>query len=159
MNRFLLLATVVTVMVLGVGGRARAQADSRIGTWILNVSKSKYIPGPPPVGEKRIYAAEGHAMRVSIDSVDVNGNHVSLRYLASDDGKDYPMSGLAFADAVAMRRISADTFDVDTKKSGKVIATTRVEISNGGKVMTLTSRMVTADGHTIDNVGVFDKQP
>ncbi len=158
MKRFLQLAALVAVMLVASGGRAHAQADSRIGTWALNVAKSKYLPGPPPASETRTYAAEGHAMRVTIESVTTTGQHTSLRYLAGDNGNDYPMTGLAIADAVAMRRISASTFDVDTKKSGKVIATTRMEISQDGKVMTLTSNMTTPTGQTIHNVGVFEKQ-
>jgi hypothetical protein len=158
MKRFLLPATMVTAILLGVGGAARAQSDILVGTWMLDVPKSKYLPGPPPVAERRIYAPEGHSLRVTIDSVDSGGHHVALRYLATEDGKDCPMSGLTFADAVAMRRINSNAFDVDTKKDGKVIATTHVEISKDGKIMTLTSKMV-AQGHEIDNVGVFEKQP
>jgi len=45
------LGVVVTLgVVLGAGsGRVSAQAsDPRIGTWTLNVEKSKYNPGPAP---------------------------------------------------------------------------------------------------------------
>ena len=29
---------------------ALAQGDPHVGTWVLNVAKSKYSPGPPPEG-------------------------------------------------------------------------------------------------------------
>ena len=51
MWRAVVLGVVVTLgVVLGAGlGRVSAQASNpRLGTWKLNVEKSKYSPGPAP---------------------------------------------------------------------------------------------------------------
>ena len=158
MRQFFTRATILAFVVIAAMGVVRAQGDPRIGTWALNVAKSKYTPGPPPAKEIRTYTALGHGMSVSIDSVDPRGNRVSLRYTAGEDGKDYPMTGLAFADAVAMRRVDAWTFDVDTKKDGKVIGTTRGEVSKDGKILTLTSKLIVSASQVITNIAVYDKQ-
>jgi hypothetical protein len=135
-----------------------AQSDPRVGTWKLNLAKSKYTPGPAPAAETRSYAAKGRAMQVSIDSVDAKGAHVALHYTAGDDGKDYPLTGITFADAIAIRRVDARTFDVDTKKDGKIIGTTRTEISKDGKVLTLLSKTTSPAGQAINNLAIYDKK-
>ena len=157
MKRYLTFCVLAVVVAVGFAGPARAQSDPRIGTWTLNVAKSKYTPGPPPVSETRTYATQGHDTQVSVESVDGKGNHASLRYAANDDGKDYPLTGLAFANAVATRRRGPNAFEADTKMNGKIIGTTRGEISKDGKVLTLTTKTVGPNGQAITNVAVYNK--
>ena len=158
MSKLFNRAIILAAFAIAVTGIVWAQVDPRIGTWVLNVAKSKYTPGPPPAKEIRTYTASGPSMTVSVESFDLHGNRVSLHYTAGENGKDYPMSGLSSADAIAMRRIDARTFETDTKKDGKVIGTTRGEISNDGRSLMLTSRVITAAGQTITNIAVYDKQ-
>jgi hypothetical protein len=157
-RRFFTRATILAVVAIATTGMVWAQDDPRIGTWALNVAKSKYTPGPPPTREIRTYTALGHTMNVSVESVDLHGNRVSLRYTAGENGKDYPLTGLASADAIAMRRIDGRTFEADTKKNGKVVGTTRGEISTDGKILMLTFKSIGAAGQAITNVAVYDKQ-
>jgi len=157
-KRLAMLVSVLAVMVMAVPGPLRGQNDPRAGTWKLSLAKSKYTPGPPPSSETRTYEIQGHAMKVSIDSIDAKGNQVSLRYTAGDDGKDYPLTGLGFADAIAVKRVNADTFVMDTKKGGKVIGTSKGAISKDGKVLTVTSETTMADGTAVHNVAVYEKQ-
>jgi hypothetical protein len=158
MKRLLLQTTFTILAVLAFTNLASAQADPRVGTWTLNVAKSKYTPGPPPASETRTYTAQGKALQVSIESVDPKGNRSSLRYTATDDGKDCPMTGLTFANAVSIKRIDARNFEVATKKDGKIIGTTRGEISKDGKTLTLTSQTLNPAGGAIVNIATFDKR-
>ena len=96
-------------------------------------------------------------MKVTIESTDALRHKVDLRYTASDDGKDYPVTGLAAADAIAINRVDAYTFDMDTKKGGKVIGKSRAQISRDGKTLTLISKTTGADGNPIKNVAVYEK--
>ena len=150
----------IAAATLSATSAARAQSDPRVGTWVLNVAKSKYTPGPPPAAEVRRYApaSQAHALATSIESMDVAGHRVTLQYTAGDDGKDYPMTGVPFADAVAIHRKGATTFEVDTKKNGKIIGTTQGEISKDGRVLTLTSKTRTAAGQAVTNIAVYDKK-
>jgi hypothetical protein len=43
-----LLVVVAGVVLVVLGGEAVAQSNNDVGTWILNVAKSKYSPGPVP---------------------------------------------------------------------------------------------------------------
>lgn len=157
-RQILLRATLTVVAALALATIAGAQSDLRIGTWSLNVVKSKYTPGPSPSSETRTYTAQGGALQVTIESIDPKGNRASLRYTAGDDGKDYPMTGLSFANAVSMKRIDPRNFEVDTKKDGKIIGTTLGEISQDGKTLTLTSKMANPAGGTITNIATYDKR-
>ncbi len=81
-----------------------------------------------------------------------------LNYVATEDGKDNALSGLAAGNGISMHRIDARTFEADTKKDGKVIGTTLGEVSKDGKTLTLTFKSLGADGQPITNVAVYDKQ-
>jgi hypothetical protein len=151
-------AAILGVATMAVAGMLSAQADPCVGTWVLNVAKSKYSPGPPPSKEVRVYGVSGSHVSVSVDSTDSQGKLVSLRYTAVEDGKDYPLTGLAAADAIAMKRIDPLTFEADTKKSGKVIGTTMGQISKDGKSLMLTFKSTGANGQAITNVAVYEKQ-
>ena len=154
------LITVVGIAVLAFAavGSAGAQSDPRIGTWKLNLEKSIYSPGPPPRSETRTYKAQGSDIVASAESVDAEGNPISVRYTANADGKDYPMTGSVTTDAITIRRIDANTFEADGKKGGKVRGTTRMTISKDRKVLTLTTKGTNARVQAINNVAVFDKQ-
>jgi hypothetical protein len=158
MKRLLMLVSVAAVLAFSIPSLARGQEDARVGTWKLDVAQSKYSPGPPPLGEVRRYEIQGRAIKVTIESTDAQGHKVDLAYVANDDGKDYPVAGLAFANSIAVRRVDARTFDMDTKKGGKVIGTSRMQVSTDGKTLTLTSRMKGAGGKPILNVAIYNKQ-
>lgn len=159
MRNLLTRAAIFAVVALASTGMLWAQDDPRFGTWTLDVAKSKYDPGPPPSKEVRTYAAaDGHNISVSVESTDSKGNRVTLRYVASEDGKDYPLSGLAAGNGISTKRIDARSFEAYTKKDGKVIGTTMGEVSKDGKTLTLTFKSSGPDGQPITNVAVYDKQ-
>jgi hypothetical protein len=153
-NRLLIVA----LAAIAGAGMLWAQGDPRIGTWTLDVAKSKYTPGPPPSKEVRTYAAVGSNLSVNVESTDAHGNTVVLHYIASEDGKDYPLSGLPAGNGISMKRIDPWTFEADTKKDGKVIGTTMGEVSKDGKTMTLTFKTVGPTGQAVTNVAVYEKQ-
>jgi len=96
-----------------------AQNDPRIGNMGAQCCEVEIYSRTSPAREIRTYTALGHTVMWSVESVDLHGTRVSLRYEARENGKDYPMTGLASADAIAMRRIDGRTFEADTKKNGK----------------------------------------
>jgi len=44
---------------------ALAQPDTHVGTWVLNVAKSKYNPGPPPKEQTTVIEAAGNGIKVA----------------------------------------------------------------------------------------------
>jgi len=153
-------------MVLVVGGvlgvdiaNLSAQAgDPRMGTWKLNVAKSKYSPGPAPQSLTLKVEPSGQGEKVTAEFVNADGTRTTSVYTANFDGKDRPLTGSAVADTVSLKRIDARTTDRTDKKGGKVAQTLRRVVSQDGKTMTVTVKGTNAQGQAVNNIVVFQKQ-
>jgi hypothetical protein len=136
-----------------------AQAgDPVIGTWELNVAKSKYTPGPAPKSETRTYTAAAKGFTFSSKGVDAQGNPTNVTFAAPLDGKYHPMIGSPTADSIMLKRIDANTTESTQKKGAKVVTTTTRVISKDGKTLTTTSKGTDAAGKPTSAVMVFDKK-
>jgi hypothetical protein len=157
-------STVGVVLALGVLLGAdivtlSAQAsDPRIGTWKLNVAKSKYSPGPPPQSLTVRVESSGKGEKVTAEFVNADGTRTTTEYTANFDGKDYPITGSRIANTVSLKRVDARTTVRTDKKDGKVAQTLRRVVSRDGKTMTVTVKGKNAQGQAVNNVVVFEKQ-
>jgi len=159
--RAVVLGVVVTLgVVLGAGiVSVSAQAsDARIGTWRLNVAKSKYSPGPAPQSQTLKVEASGQGEKVTTEGVNTAGTPTMTQYTANFDGKDYPLTGSQNADKVSLKRIDARTTERTDKKGDTVVLTFTQVVSQDGKTMTVTTKGTNAQGQAVDNVAVFEKQ-
>jgi hypothetical protein len=154
------LATVaLAVLAADVASVSAQNKDPRIGTWKLNVAKSKYDPGPPPQSQTLKVEPSGKGEKITSETVTADGKTVTVTYTANFDGKDYPLTGSAVgADKVALKRIDARTTERIDKKDGKPVVTIRRVVSADGKTMTATSTGTNAEGKPMKNVAVFEKQ-
>jgi hypothetical protein len=160
-RRAVTLAVVVLVMIVATDiAQLSAQAkDPRVGTWKLNVAKSKFDPGPPPQSQTLKIEAAGKGEKVTSESVTADGKKVTTTYTANFDGKDYPITGSALgADKVSLKRIDARTTERIDKKDGKTAVTIKRVVSADGKTMTATVKGTNAEGKPMNNVAVFEKQ-
>jgi hypothetical protein len=136
-----------------------AEADDPIvGTWKLNLSKSKYIPGPAPRSQIRVYRRTPEGIFVTIETVDANGkNRPLIEFPERYDGKDYPAKGSDIADALALKRINDYLAEATLKHAGQVVATTRRIITDNGKTLMLIYQEPSTE-HPVDNIIVYDRQ-
>jgi len=144
--------------VLAVSAGLWAGDAPFIGTWKLNLAKSKYTPGPPPKSQVIKFEPNGDGVKSTTEMVDANSNKFTATYTAYYDGKDYSFVGLPDYDSTALTRIDTNAADFINKKAGKVVRTGRRELSKDGKVLTITSRGTNAKGQPFTNVAVYDKQ-
>ena len=135
-----------------------AQTDHIIGTWKLNLAKSKLNPGPPPKNQTLTYEAVGQGVKVTVKGTDAEGKPIDNQFTANFDGKDYPVSGNPDWDTVAWKRIDAYKSEVSRKKAGKVLSTATRVISNDGKTLTFTEKGVNGKGEKISNTVVYERQ-
>ena len=151
---------VVLGVVLGAGlVRVSAQAsDARMGTWKLNVEKSKYSPGPAPQSVTMKVEASGQGEKSTTEGVNAAGTATKTEYTANYDGKDYPMTGSQNADTVSLKRIDARTMERADKKGDKVVLTSTRVVSEDGKTMTVTTKGTNAQGQDVNNVTIWEKQ-
>jgi hypothetical protein len=137
---------------------ATAQSDPFVGTWRLNVAKSKYSPGPAPKSITSTYAAAGQGYKVAVINESAAGKY-QYSYATNLDGKDMPVTGNnPVADMVSVRRIDARTLEVVNKLGGKVTTSQRNVVSADGKTRTVTTTGTDAQGQKVNNVAVFEKQ-
>lgn len=157
MKRFLIaLALIAGLVSISTVSYA---ADNQVGTWKLNLSKSKY--DPPNLAPKSTTSkleAAGDGIKGTVDTMDVENKKIHYEWTAKYDGKDYPITGDVTRDSVSYKRIDDYTFETVSKKGGKVTVTMRYVYAKDGKSRTLTTTGTNDKGQKVNNVLVFDKQ-
>jgi hypothetical protein len=157
MNRVFQMVVVGTLLAVGSGSVAFA-ADAAVGTWILNLDKSKFTPGPAPKSQTRTYAQTPDGVALTVTGVAADGSAISQQSTFKYDGKDYPITGSADYDTLSLKRVNGSTVKSVQKKGGKFAGTTVRSVSGHGKILTLTSKGKSASGARFNNVAVYDKQ-
>jgi hypothetical protein len=156
------LFVVVVVLTLGVSPLVLAQSDPHIGTWKLNISKSKITPpptNPPPQSVMRTYEAfEGDGIKATFVNVSADGKKTTSTYSAHFDGKDYPYTGETTLNAIALKRVDAYTWAATNKVGGKVVNTGTNTVSKDGKTLTWSYKGTNPQGQPTSGVQVFEKQ-
>jgi hypothetical protein len=146
-------------LALGVASGAEMAMDPAVGTWSLNVAKSKLdASNPAPKSSVRTYSATPEGMKVVIHTVTAAGEAHDMSASFSYDGKQHPATGSEDYDTVAVTRTGPNDSKSDFIKGGKVIGHLTRSISKDGKTMTLTSDLTNAKGAQVHDVGVYDRQ-
>jgi hypothetical protein len=137
-----------------------AQApDPQVGTWKLDLAKSKYSPGPAPKSATTKIEAAGAGTKVVVDQAPADGVLRHWEFTANYDGKDVPITGNnPDADMIARTRVNASTVQSILKKGGKVTTTQASAVSSDGKTRTVTTTGTNGSGQTVNNIAVYDKQ-
>jgi len=153
---FSVVATSVAVFASTVVGQT---SKPHVGTWRLNVAKSKYSPGPAiKSGTTKIDAA-GTGVKYTVDQVAADGTVRHYEFTANYDGKDSPVTGNnPDSDMVAATRVNANTVQLVNKKSGKVTTTQTSVVSPDGKTRTITTKGTNAQGQPVNNVVLYERQ-
>ena len=140
--------------------RAAALRNPLVGTWKLNLTKSKYDPGPAPKSVMEWVEAQGDGVKYTVDGVGARGRVLSQSFAVKFDGKDYPiLSSGSEDDTISANRIDSNNFEFTQKKGGKVIGTFKATVSKDGMVKTVDAKGTDAAGvKTYHNVQVYDKQ-
>jgi hypothetical protein len=160
MRKVSLLAMTASVCAVIFGATAFAQsANPAVGTWKLNVAKSKYVTGTPNKSGTTKIEAVGKGVKVTVDAVAGTGTTRHWSYTANYDGKDVPITGNSqYGDVVAVTRVDANTTRQIYKNGGKVTANQTASVSADGKIRTVTTKGTDARGQALDNVAVYEKQ-
>lgn len=156
-----ILKTAFVAVLLAAGSAAvvaAPAADPVIGTWQLNVAKSKFSPGPAPKSDTRTYEATDQGIAMTWKSVGADGKEIVAKSTFKADGKDYPLTGVPNFDSLSLKQVDDHTVQSTQKKGGKVVGTTTRTVSKDGKVLTLNSKGTGPTGAPYDNVMVYDKK-
>ena len=155
------LLRVLVVMAAPIA-LAAAQAPPRvsaIGTWKLNVAKSRFTPGPGWRSQMRTYVLQPDgAVLVTWTGVGGHGEPMHVRFVSRLDGKDYPVTGSDKYDTLNATAVDALTVKSVEKRGGKVAGIALRTLSPDGKVMTITDEGTNRKGEKFSQVLVFERQ-
>jgi len=143
-----------------VTGQSRGEVDEDkllLGTWKLNVAKSKYKIGVPPLNQIRTYEPSGQGVKATIKTTYANGRSTTVEYTANYDSVEYPVTGAPDTDTIALKKVAPRTAEAVLSHAGQVMATVRRVISEDGKTMTM-AYQGTLLGERADYIAVYDKQ-
>ena len=137
---------------------AAPPANPVLGTWKLNVAKSRFTPGPGWRSQTRTYEATPGGVAVTWSGVGASGETMQISYSVANDGKDYPMRGSANYDTLNSVRIDALTVKSEEKRDGKVVGVAIRKVSSDGKVLTITDEGTNRKGEKFSQLLVFDRE-
>ena len=132
--------------------------DLVVGTWNLNVAKSKYNPGPAPQKETRVYQPHPEGIKVTITTVSTDGQSKVVEYTAENDGKEYPITGRGYINAITLTKLNEYEAAANLMHSSVVAAKATRTIAPDGKTMTIRYKGTNGEAEQVDNISVYNKQ-
>ena len=147
----------IFLVLAAVAATLWAAEEGLIGTWKLNLAKSKLV-GPVPKSRTMKIEQAGSGIKVTVDEMDAQGKPDSRAYTASFDGKEVRNPIPPDRDTISWKRVDARTWETTSKQAGKITATSKRVLSPDGKVFTLTTTSRNAQGQPVVAVMVYEKQ-
>lgn len=134
-------------------------ADPIVGTWKLNLAKSRYGTRPAPKSNTIEWSESGGVFRYVAKGVGPDGQPTAIEIAAFKfDGKDAKITGTPLADTVAFTRIDANTYSVVSKKAGKATGNNKSVLSKDGKTLTTVWNGTDPEGKPQTWTTVIEKQ-
>jgi hypothetical protein len=149
------LAACVAILVSASVADAR---ENWLGTWKLNVAKSKYSPGPGPKSLTLKFETTPEGVKLTSEGVSAEGKATKASYQSKYDGTTVAFEGNPDAETAAPKKIDDNTYENAWTKGGKVTIATKGVVSADGKTLTVTMTGTNAKGQAVSNTAVYDKQ-
>jgi len=155
------LSSIAIVAALLACASAAGAEDlkSIVGTWKLNVAKSK-TEAWTPKSQTRVYEDWGGGLlHMRYEGTDAQGNPTMAEYVARFDGKAYPyvIRGAATASTIKNTRVDDRTFTFIALADGKTSFTGTHAMSADGKSYTQTYT-TNGKGEPSSSVLIYEKQ-
>jgi hypothetical protein len=158
MTRGILLAAMMIAGLVAPRTAAAQTPAAWLGTWVLNVEKSTYNPGPAPY-KRGTFTVEPwkDGVRLVSDLVGVRGGVTHYEWTGRFDGQDYPLQGIEEDLTYSYAPVDARTVQLVIKVAGTTVARARSTISADGRMMTTVTSGVGPRGETITTTTVYEK--
>lgn len=149
----LILAAAVVLGTLSTAALAQSN-DPLVGTWKLNVAKSKGVKSGSTIIE-----AAGKGIKFVVDLVPTDGAPTHWEFTANFDGKEYPVTGSSpYGNTVSVTRANERTMTITSKQDGKVMTTANIVVSADGKTRTTTIKGTDLKGQPVNVMSFYEKQ-
>jgi hypothetical protein len=151
------IPAIVLLAATFISGIAMA-ADPVVGTWTLDVAKSKFTPGPAPKSATRVYTESADGVTLDSKTVGADGKETSLHVSYKGDGQSHPFSGNPDADSLTAKSASPRVWNFKLTKAGKVVGTVHRVVSADGKTLTVKNKGTHSDGTAYEDRLTFTRQ-
>ena len=158
MRKNLLMVSLAACCAIVLSTSVALAGENWLGTWKLDVAKSKDSPGPGAKSYMLKFEATPAGIKLTSDGVLADGKAVHGEYVSKFDGKDVPWAGNPEADVASPKKIDDNSYENTWKKGGKVTIVAKVVVSKDGKTLTVTQTGTNSKGQAVNNTGVYDKQ-
>ena len=152
------LLTAALFMAMVFSSSMALAAENWIGTWKMNVAKSKPGPGPAPKSQTLKFSSSPAGITLNTDGVAADGSVRKGSYTSKFDGKDVPWTGNPDADTAAPKKVDDNNYTNTWKKGGKVTINAKAVVSADGKTLTVTQTGKNAKGEDVNSTAVYEKQ-
>jgi hypothetical protein len=153
MRRLTFLAVLLTSL-LPLAGQTK---DPLIGTWVLDLTRSTFDPGPAPAGSRTMTFTAVDNGFTHMTKTEGGFLNSTLEYTAKYDAKDYKMDPESPLEMVSLKRIDKNTVERTGKIRGKAVETMTLKVSPDGKTLTITT-MGSYQGNDYGSVQVLSRQ-
>jgi hypothetical protein len=136
---------------------AHAQGRSPfIGTWAFNAKAS--TPTANTYKYRRIVISEaGRSLAFTIEEALMDGPDIRWGFTTMGDGKPTAVQGIAALDSVSAT-IEGRSGTFEYRKGATVMTNSRIEVSEDGAVLTITSTRTMSDGTAVKARTQYDRQ-
>ena len=154
--RSILAAVVLSSLAIVASSPSFAQSNPLLGTWKLNLEKSKYASGTGPKEQTSTYVQDGPNVKNIGKSVDYEGKPLETVLLHIYDGQPHPSTGNPLYDSSTYTKIDDHNIFWSRSKNGKQVMVGHMVMAPDGKSYT-TTNISTAGKGGIDTA-VSEKQ-
>lgn len=145
------------VLLIGLLSLPLKASDPIVGTWVLDVKKSTFHPGPPPRSQTRVYRESAEGIIATVVTLGDDGRSTTVEYPVNYDGQTHPVTGSSEIDQIEMKRVSPARAESTLLHAGRVIATVVREVT-GSNTLVITSEGLGDNGTPVRNVSVYTRK-
>ena len=151
------VSLILAILLHAVG--LQAQDNPIMGTWTLNLARSKYVSEPPPRSRTLKFEPVGsNGLRLTNDAVLANGEKTHVEEDFIQDGREHAPHGSATADTHINVQFDAYTSQTINYKDGEPVQVLKRIVSPDGRTLTILVTRTDANGNPVDDIRVFEKQ-
>lgn len=153
MKRMLMLPL---AMFMAAG--ALQASDPMLGTWTMNVAKSKFSPGPAPQSLTATNTEDGGWVVAKAEGVNSEGKPINVENRFKTDGNEYPYESPWGKGTIVMKRADPYHWTSVVKLDGGNTVTIKGMISKDGKIRTQHATGTNTKGERVNTVTVWERQ-
>lgn len=159
------LRHIAFLLTISAGSLLAQKQDLLVGTWKLNLEKSKFDPprtGPQPQSVMRTFEDRGGGLLIATtETITADGKKELTVAPFKRDGKPYPLAtdtGSHTVVMMAFKKVDAHNNTHTTIVNGNVVQNGTEIISADGKTYTEERKGTNPRGQQIDNVFIWERQ-